>query len=233
MVLIFAVSLGTTGMAVAGGDWHPSNHILREAAKVLGFGTTYTESIDMLFDVKSGGALSLGTTNGSVRVETWAHEKIRLVITKSARASNAYDAKTLLANFLVHTKHEGKDLRLRAVARTKECKETVGVNITVWVPKSYNVEIKTEKGSIDIARLNGKFTAHTNEGKINLGYDPEDGLDIEVEDRTSAADAAQSSLDATEGSPATEEEVAPAAGDDGATGPKNTATSDGARYEHP
>jgi hypothetical protein len=170
----------------------------------------------MMFDVKSGGALSLGTTNGSIRVNTWEKEKIRLVITKTARASCAFDAKALLAKFLVQTRREGKDLHLMAKAQTKECKDAVGVTFNVWVPKSYNVDIKTENGSIDIGRLNGKFSAHTSDGKITLGYNPDDGLDIEVEDHT-----------------ADEEEVGSAAPVEGGTPGSDSEEPAGSNYEEP
>lgn len=201
--LVLVMSVGISGQAAADKGRCPTGQLINEAVDLLLRGHTYTESAEMLFDVESGGALSLGTTNGSIRVATWEKEKIRLVITKSARASCAFDAKALLAKFLVQTKCEGKDLHLVAKAQTQECKETVGVTFTVWVPKSYNVDIKTETGSIDIGRLKGKFSAHTNDGKITLDYDPDDGLDIEVEDRTAEESDVDSATAVGEKSPDT------------------------------
>jgi hypothetical protein len=205
-VLVLVLSVGLSGQVAADNGRGPTGQFVREAVKLLLKDHTYTESAEMLFDVKSGGALSLGTTNGSIRVATWEKEKIRLVITKTARASCAFDAKALLAKFLVQTKCEGKDLHLVAKAQTKECKETVGVTFTVWVPRSYNVDIKTEAGSIDIGRLNGKFSAHTNDGKITLDYNPDDGLDIEVEDRTADENDVDSATPVREESPGSQDE---------------------------
>ena len=54
-------------------------------------GNDYAESIDMMFDVVQGGALSLGTTNGSVKINTWSRDQIRVVITKTTRAGSPYN----------------------------------------------------------------------------------------------------------------------------------------------
>lgn len=203
--LVLALSLGISTQAVAVKLSDASGHKIADTVHRLLTGSNYTESVDMSFDVRAGGALLLGTTNGSINVRTWEKEQIRLVITKTAKAASAFDAKALLAKFLVQTKQVGRDLHLQAKAQTAECKETVGVTFDVWVPRSYNVDIKTETGSIDIGRLNGKFSAHTNDGNITLGYDPDDGLDIRVEDHTAESSGGDKASDVSGAAPAAEE----------------------------
>jgi hypothetical protein len=231
--VVLALSLGISSQVLADNGRGPAGQIVREALNLLVKGSTYSESVDMLFDVKSGGALSLGTTNGSIRVETWEKEKIRLIITKTTRAASAFDAKALLAKFLVQTRRAGKDLHLVGKAQTKECREAVGVTFTVWVPKSYNVAVKTGTGSIDIGRLNGKFSAHTKEGKITLGYDPDDGLDIEVEDRTADASDVDSTAPVVEGAAGPESEESPGSGDEepGSTEDESNSPATGNKLE--
>ena len=204
LVLALVAGLSTQAVAVKLSD--ASGHKIADTIHRLLTGSNFTESVDLSFDVEEGGALLLGTTNGSIKVATWEKEQVRLVITKTTRAASAFDAKALLAKFLVQTKQVGKDLHLQAKAQTPECKEAVGVTFTVWVPRSYNVDIKTETGSIDIGRLNGKFSAHTNDGKITLGYDPDDGLDIKVEDHTAESPGGDKAADMTEVSPVAEDE---------------------------
>jgi hypothetical protein len=82
--------------------------------------------------------------------------------------------------------HGGSDLQFTGRARTAECAREVGVTFTVWVPKSYNLDITTESGDIEIPRMDGRFTAHTSDGKIDVDCDPEN-VDIEVEDNTGSA----------------------------------------------
>jgi hypothetical protein len=147
-------------------------------------GNTFTQSTDVLFDVHPGGALWLGTTNGSVRINTWAKEKIRVVVTKTTQSSNSSSAVSILEDFVVQASHRGDDLNLKGRGKTESCDRSVGVTFTVWVPQNYNVAVETGRGSIDIGKLNGKFSARTLEGKITLECDPDAGLDIEVEDRT-------------------------------------------------
>jgi hypothetical protein len=68
----------------------------------------------------------------------------------------------------------------------------VGVTFSLWVPRSYNVDIKTRRGSIDIGKLNGSFNAYTSDGKITFECDPE-AVDIEVEDKTAGDDEPETS----------------------------------------
>ncbi len=147
-------------------------------------GNDYAESIDMMFDVVQGGALSLGTTNGSVKVNTWSRDQIRVVITKTTRAGSPYNARTILEDFLVQARHRGKNLELQGVANSESCKNAVGVTFEVWVPENYSVDIKTGKGDVDIGKITGTFSAKTGNGRISFECDP-DGMDIEVEDRSS------------------------------------------------
>lgn len=153
-------------------------------------GNTFTQSTDVLFDVDSGGVLRLGTTRGSVTINTWTKDKIRVVITKTTQASNSSTALSILKDFLVQASQQGDDLNVNARARTETSDESVGVTFKVWVPQNCNVAVETGKGSIGIGKLTGKFSARTLEGKITLECDPDAGLDIEVEDRTGAASPA-------------------------------------------
>jgi len=153
-------------------------------------GNTFTQSTDVLFDVDSGGVLRLGTTRGSVTINTWTKDKIRVVITKTTQAYNSSTALSILQDFLVQASQQGDDLNVNARARTETGDESVGVTFKVWVPQNCNVAVETGKGSIDIGKLTGKFSARTLEGKITLECDPDAGLDIEVEDRTGAASPA-------------------------------------------
>jgi hypothetical protein len=185
MVLVaFLCALGVAliGQAMAGGTEYRDLN----TSEFLKRGGHYTESIDMLFDVKQGGELSLGTTNGSVQIKTWSRNQVRLVVTKTTNASSPYNARTILENFLVQARHQGKDLQLKALANTEACKQSVGVTFTVWVPQNYNVAIDTGDGNVDIGKLNGSFSAKTGNGKISFECEPE-GMDIEVEDHTNGS----------------------------------------------
>lgn len=171
--------LAAGGSALAGGQ----SYSALDGGNLLKKGAHYTESIDMMFDVMKGGALSLGTTNGSVRIKTWSRNQVRLVITKTTSAASPYNARTILEDFLVQARHEGGDLDLKAVANSESCKKSVGVTFEVWVPEDYNVVINTGKGDVDIGKISGSFSAKTGDGKISFECDP-DGMDIEVEDKS-------------------------------------------------
>lgn len=141
----------------------------------------YAESIDMLFDVRSGGSLSLGTSIGSVVVETWPREQVRLVVTKRTHADGMDAARKILESFNVRARHGGRDLELEGRSSTPD--DAVDVEFTLWVPKSYNLDIRTRRGTITLPEVDGTFSARTDKGRIVLDCSTDD-LDIEVEDRS-------------------------------------------------
>ena len=165
-------------------------------------GQDYVESIDMMFKVDGRGALALGTTIGTVTVRTWSENMVRLVIDKRISAEDPAYARRLLDMFRVQALHGGSDLQFTGRARTGECARSVDVTFTVWVPKSYDLDIKTESGDIAIPRMEGRFSAHTSDGRISVDCDTEN-LDIEVEDTTESydADSAEASPDGEAGDP--------------------------------
>jgi hypothetical protein len=146
-------------------------------------GTGFVESVDMLFHVRPGGVLSMGTSTGSVTVQTWARDQIRLVVTKRVEAPDADAARRILDLFSIRALHGGKDLKLKALARTRECADQVGVEFAIWVPRSYNLAITTSNGSISLPEMDGAFSARTGDGTISVDCSTDD-LDVEVEDRT-------------------------------------------------
>lgn len=146
-------------------------------------GQAYVQTIDMLFNARNGGRLILGTSVGSVSVETWSEDKVRLVVTKRTLAGNEDDALRIMDMFRIRALQGGNEVSFTGRARTRECAESVGVMYTIWVPRSYELDIKTDSGDIEIAQTAGKYSAHTGDGKITVDVDTDD-LDIEVEDHT-------------------------------------------------
>lgn len=176
LVFLLAGAVGATSYST-GDDFTVRRSDLRHSEG------NYVESIDMLFNVERTGALILGTSLGSVNVRTWPYDKVRLVVSKSADVDNEIDARRIFDMFRIQAMHGGADLKFTARARTNEAARSMGVTFTIWVPRSYNVDIKTKSGDIEIPELEGRFTAHTSDGKIYVDCDPE-ALDIEVEDRS-------------------------------------------------
>jgi len=195
LLVVVSTVLSTVSGVVSAGD--QTFHALT-AGELFKKGPQYTESIDMMFDVTQGGALSLGTTNGSVRINTWSRNQIRLVITKTTNAESPFNARTILEDFLVQARHKGRDLDLQAVAGSESCRNTVGVTFEVWVPQDYNVDINTGSGNVDIGKISGSFSAKTGDGKISFECDPE-GMDIEVEDKSSEKDGGSPESDEIDG----------------------------------
>ena len=180
VLLVLAAALLSAPVDGIAGKVSTDGYVV-ERTELEVFGEDFVESLDMIFRVRSGGRLSLGTTHGSVNVMTWQREEVRLVLTKRTRAASADDARRILEQFRVQARHGGGNLALRARARTAECAGSVGVDFTIWVPKSYSLDIKTDNGDIELPGVDGKFSARTGDGAIRVDCPPED-LEVEVED---------------------------------------------------
>lgn len=224
----------TANHVSAAASYRSSDQFKIERSELRRVGQDFVESIEMLFKVDGPGALALGTTNGTVTVRTWSENVVRLVVDKRISAEDPVYARRLLDMFRVQALHGGGDLQFTGRARTGECARSVGVTFTVWVPKSYDLDIKTESGDIAIPRMEGRFKAYTSDGKISVDCDTEN-LDIEVEDTTESddADSAEASPDGEAGEPSNgddpsgTEDAGENSGSEGEPGPSRDGTGQG------
>ncbi len=149
--------------------------------RLLQFSTAFTlllvsipllaADIERSFDVASGGSLKLRSDLGSVEIYT--HDKARVDVEVDLKGLDDDE-------FEVNFEQDGSDLGISAKKQSKSWGWNKNAKFTITVPDSYNLDLGTGGGSIDIDGLQGDVEAKTSGGSIKLGM-----IDGNVEVRTS------------------------------------------------
>ena len=117
--------------------------------------------LDREFDVAAGGTLVLESDAGSIEVNTWDQNAVRV------RVSNAGD-------FAVEFDQRGNDVYVRAEAERRSrglfgFGRNSNISFVVNVPVNYNLELDTGGGHIEVSDITGNVEADTSGGHIEIG----------------------------------------------------------------
>ena len=129
----------------------------------------FVESITATYTVDSGGELTIGADFGSVRIETSATNKVEILIEKRRKEGTEEQALRAFDEVEVTTEQKGNDVHIRVDKSRWFKRNRVSIAMTVRVPYTYNLDINTAGGSIDIADLDGEIMAKTAGGSIRIG----------------------------------------------------------------
>jgi DUF4097 and DUF4098 domain-containing protein YvlB len=137
------------------------------------------------FDVPAGGRLKVDAEGGSVAVTGSNGSKVVVHIQASGS-----DERLEKLNLSADRDSEG----VIVVAKQRDkvfswFGGSVKVNVSVEVPKNYNVDLRTSGGNIEVRQLNGTATGHTSGGRINL-----ESIQGPVQMRTSGGSVSARSL---------------------------------------
>lgn len=127
------------------------------------FGTPFRATVDESRPLASGGEFSLENTNGSVRVEAWDEERVRVEATKHARTERD------LEELAVEVTGEGD----RVAVRTRHPRPRwLGgggrVDFRVSVPRSARVRVGNVNGRVEVSGVSGPLEASTVNGTVDV-----------------------------------------------------------------
>ncbi|HEX7317728.1 MAG TPA: DUF4097 family beta strand repeat-containing protein [Pyrinomonadaceae bacterium] len=130
------------------------------------------EDIDRrTFDAGAGGKLTLAAPIGDVEVAAEETNVVTVEILRRVQADDRGEATRLLANLLVETEQQGRDVTVRLRFRREtpdDERRRVGLRFQVSVPRGYNLDVSTV-GSFRIGDLQGGVSVETNGGDISIG----------------------------------------------------------------
>lgn len=116
--------------------------------------------INKTFDVANGGTFILETDNGSVEIESHESNTVEIQVKKKGR-----DADDLKIEF----SQDGDNVKVTGDKSSFSFFNNSSVHFIVKVPSQYNLDLRTNGGSIKIESLTGKVDAYTSGGSIRLG----------------------------------------------------------------
>lgn len=126
------------------------------------------ESIATTYTVDPGGELTIDSDIGSVQIETSATNKVKIMVEKRLKEGTEEQARRAFEEVDVKTEQQGSDVYIRIDRNRWFKRNRVSIAIMVQVPNTYNLDIKTAGGSIEIEDLDGEIVAKTVDGSIRI-----------------------------------------------------------------
>lgn len=114
--------------------------------------------IEQEFDVAAGGTLNLSSDSGAIEVNTWDQNRVRVRIRNTD-------------GFEVELSQDDNDVIVTAESRSRGFFgiRRSSIRFRVDVPVSYNLELDTGGGAIQISDITGNIDADTSGGRIEIG----------------------------------------------------------------
>jgi len=131
-------------------------------ALVLMAGSLQAETINKEFTVANGGLLKIATDVGAIDIATHANETVLVEVTISGKNEDDMD---------VSFDNNGDDVSIKGDFDRSGFgfgNNQIRVTYKVTLPMSYNVDLNTSGGSIEIENLKGEVDAYTSGGSISL-----------------------------------------------------------------
>jgi hypothetical protein len=134
---------------------------------------TIERVVEKSFSVQLGGALTVKTNGGSIRVESADVSAVKVVAREHIRASTDAEADEALKKLTLTIEQSGNDVS--AVAEYEKAFgihwnwPPVTVEFVVTVPVRYSADLRTSGGNIAVSDLDGILRAHTSGGNIKVG----------------------------------------------------------------
>ena len=162
----------TSGLLLAG------TALAQETGTIERDGLGFVERIDKTVPTAPGSTLYLTTHKGSVEVQSWDKDEVRVEVVKRADAFTESGARELLADaqVFIETAEKGVEVRVES----KEDLDDLELEFHVSVPSVYNLDLNTSGGSIEIGDLEGQVLAHTAGGSIAVGQIKNGKVDVET-----------------------------------------------------
>jgi len=132
-------------------------------------GKEYEDKSEKSFEVQPGGNLILKADFGSVDIDSWNQNEVRVTVIKKARRYSEDEAKELFEQYLVSYKKLSNGVEINGEFPDYVRHQRLQVHFEIQVPKEFNLDVQTAGGSISVNDLKGDIDLHTSGGSIKLG----------------------------------------------------------------
>ncbi|HET7537164.1 MAG TPA: DUF4097 family beta strand repeat-containing protein, partial [Candidatus Didemnitutus sp.] len=132
-----------------------------------------TRTVEKTFTVQEGGNLKTVTQGGDIVIHTADVATVHVVAKEVIRASTEQEADELLKDLELTMEQQGNDVTVEA-KYDKSSGFHIGnwppvhVSFTITVPKSYNANLSTSGGDIQVDSLKGNVRARTSGGNLHF-----------------------------------------------------------------
>ncbi|MFQ6112771.1 MAG: DUF4097 domain-containing protein [bacterium] len=140
-------------------------------------GGTIREQFEKTFKFKQGGTLILENTNGSVAVESWSKEEVRVEAEKIVKAKSRRQAEEIMKKVRIDIKQDTDYLEIQTHIprhRTGFWDSIFGggtsISVTYYlkVPHELRLDISTVNGGVEMEQVGGEIRVKSTNGRIRL-----------------------------------------------------------------
>jgi Putative adhesin/Domain of unknown function (DUF5668) len=180
LVLLLLAVIGGVGIV----DWG-SNHANRGDifSSIWNESYSFTESVPAQ-TVPAKSQITVRTARGNITVTADDTQQISVTARKSANAENESDAQTR-ANHAHVTVTKTDNGFLVEPQGQNDSDGTIGVELEVHVPKNISLDVKTDRGGVQISGIAGNVTTQSQHGAIEVR---QSGADVSVDSRNDSDD---------------------------------------------
>ncbi|MBN1351002.1 DUF4097 family beta strand repeat protein [candidate division KSB1 bacterium] len=129
----------------------------------------HEERTEQVFDARPNGNLNIDADFGSVTIESWDRNEIKVIVIKETNQTSKSNAEELFGQYKVIYKKLDDGLEIRGEFPDEIRNRQLRVKFVVSVPKACNLDIETSGGSISVSDLKGDMELRTSGGSLKLG----------------------------------------------------------------
>jgi hypothetical protein len=137
----------------------------------------FSDEIERDFSLRSIGKLHVTNARGSLHVQGWALDKVRVKAKRRAEAGSVEDAKKLLSAVDIRFSHSGDDIEVSAEygkglvlaerVREREHPKT-SMDLVIYAPANLALSVWTVQGKASVKRWNARAEVRTAGGAIEV-----------------------------------------------------------------
>jgi len=131
------------------------------------------DKITKSFKVKDDQLLYLKSDLGSVKVDSWSRNEVKIDVILKAKTNSKKEAKRIFENFDVKFDKDSRGVQIygeyTGSRRWLSGRNRIKIHFEIMVPREFDLDINTAGGSIKVSDLVGKVDLHTSGGSIRAG----------------------------------------------------------------
>ncbi len=131
------------------------------------------DTVTKSFNVKKGQLFYLKADLGSVEVDSWANDEVKVTVTKIADTNSKSRAEEIFEDLELIFDQDSEGVKVFAEYHGPKGwwgeRRRLRLRFEVMVPKVFNLDVNTSGGSIQVTDLIGKSDLHTSGGSITVG----------------------------------------------------------------
>jgi len=131
----------------------------------------YEDKVIKTFKVKKGQLFYLKSDMGSVEVDSWNRNEVKIIVIKKAKTHSKREAERVYDDIRISFDQNRRGVRVIAEynGAKRWSRRRLRLHFEILVPEEFDLDINTSGGSLSVHDLEGKIDLNTSGGSITVG----------------------------------------------------------------